>query len=313
MPDNKQLIDLLAARDFLTEAFLRPERSSFLRPHLKLPFRLASSGIVGFGVGGQDESQIAISVFVDPKFALTKEQQAFFYSMDRPFKFQQGRFLAASRPVKGGHSMGHGTTNGETGTMGCVVKNDAGERFGLSCNHVIADLNKATRGKSEVWCPGSSAGGTVSDKLGVLHDFVDLAWGGTTYNDVDTAIALPDDRNDLDSDINGIGAVNGWTSTLNFGDEVRKSGAETGVTTGKYRYQINGLISYSSGNSALFRNLLGIIGTSSDFAKQGDSGAVVVDKKTKIVGQVLAVTSGTDLTLASPIEPVLNHLKVEPL
>jgi len=210
--------------------------------------------------------------------------------------------------------MGHGSAAGETGTMGCVVKDVAGDRFGLTCNHVIADLNKGIRGKTEVWCPGSAKGGTSSDRVGVLHDYVNLAFGGA-YNDIDAAIAKPNLPSDLDPTVDGIGSINGWTSSISFGDKVKKSGDSTGVTAGKYRFKINGVISYSGGQKALFRDLLGIVGTStnSDFAMQGDSGAVVLNDNDKVVGQVISVTTGMDLTLAAPIEPILQQLKVEPV
>jgi hypothetical protein len=326
MPDHPTLVELSAYRDFLTELILRGDRT-FLQGFGMKPFATLKSGyaefsgvnFVGFGVGvglEKDESAPALYVFLDPS---TKERASLLDDMSKsfglPIRYQKAQFIAAARPVEGGHSMGHGSASGETGTMGCVVKNKAGDRFGLSCNHVIADCNNAVCGTTDVWSPGSSDGGTSSDLLGVVHAYLPLAFGGA-YNDVDAALAKPHSQSDLDPAIAGIGAVQGWTSSINFGDAVQKSGAATKVTNGKYRFSgISGLIKFPNGSTALFQNLMGIIGTSnnSDFATNGDSGAVVVNDRKEIVGQVISVTAGVDLTLASPIGPVLKQLNVEPV
>jgi hypothetical protein len=328
MADHKQILELMALRDFLTEAILRADRTFFRHPAfgaskpgiLKKMGQVEFYGVeyVGFGVGIEPDKRdaAALYIFVDPSFKgkMPELMEDLSKNFELPIVCRKGRFEAAARPVEGGHSIGHGSTSGETGTMGCVVKNKSGDRFGLTCNHVIADLNNAVRGTTKVWSPGSGDGGTSSDLLGVVHDYVPLAFGGS-YNDVDAALAKPNAPSDLDPIVHGIGTVNGWTSTINFGDEVQKSGVETGVTNGKYRLQVNGLVTFAGGKTALFQNLLGIIGTSttSDFAEKGDSGAVVLNDNSEIVGQVISVTTDIDLTLASPIEPVMKQLQVEPV
>jgi hypothetical protein len=79
-------------------------------------------------------------------------------------------FKAAARPVQGGESLSRGSPAGPEGTMGCVVRSRLnGEAFALTCNHVIADLNAAIKGVTEVWEPASGRFG--SRRLGVVADF----------------------------------------------------------------------------------------------------------------------------------------------
>jgi hypothetical protein len=231
MADRPNALELFALRDLLTEAILRADQTLLRHPafgKLSLPAKRKAGSVewwgadyVGFGVGFEtDKSDLALYAFVEPS---TKQMPDLLEDMSKffsvPIKYQKGQFKAAARPVEGGHSIGYGSASGETGTMGCVVEDTAGDRFGLSCNHVIADSNSAVRGTTEVWSPGSADGGTSSDRLGVVHDFVPLAFGGA-YNDVDTAIAKPKLKSDLDPVIAGIGAVTGWTSSISFGDAV---------------------------------------------------------------------------------------------
>jgi hypothetical protein len=95
---------------------------------------------------------------------------------------------------------------------------------------------------------------------------------------------------------------------------VRKSGQITKMTEGRYRIDVNCLLKFPNGRKALFHDLLGIIGVvnGENFAEQGDSGAVLVNDKNEIVGQVIGVTSGIDLTLATRSGPIFGRLGVEP-
>src|SRR5262249_48698243 len=141
MPDHPTLVELSAYRDFLTELILRGDRT-FLRfwsePRATLKSGYAEFlGVkfVGLGVGvglEKDESAPGLYVFLDPS---TADRASFLDDMSKsfglPIRYQKAQFKAAARPVEGGHSMGHGSASGETGTMGCVVKNKAGDRFGL--------------------------------------------------------------------------------------------------------------------------------------------------------------------------------------
>ena len=51
-------------------------------------------------------------------------------------------------------------------------------------------------------------GGGTADKIGVLHDFKDIDFSGTTPNDIDAAIAKPDSSSDVSSGVRGLGSMN---------------------------------------------------------------------------------------------------------
>ncbi len=271
---------------------------------------------MGFGAGvTEDGSLPGLVIFVERESAMADALFATLQSEGVPTTLRTGvSFLAAgARPAKGGQSIGHGTANGASGTIGCVVKAPSGgTRYVLTCNHVIAELNAAHKGTTAVWAPGANRSGTVTDRLGVVHDFADIDFRSGAYNVIDAALAKPDQDSDIDVAIDQIGIVTGVNNALAFGDRVQKTGVVTGHTQGRYRFQINAQISYANGQSALFRDLLGIVGTTADadFAAQGDSGALVLDDANAAAGQVISVASGIDLTLASAIKPVLDHFQM---
>ena len=65
---------------------------------------------------------------------------------------------------------------------------------------------------------------------------------------------------------------------------------------------------------ALFVDQYGIVGdTPAGFAQQGDSGAAVLTKDSnELVGMIIAVARGTNLSIASPIDPILQQFVVSP-
>jgi hypothetical protein len=335
-PDNP-LSTLIFLRDILTERFLRvpgrlslvpqDRRLSVLRTlgfDVSIPGFNHSNGLVGFGVGQESPTTLPeLLIFAGKEVAGAARLHKEFRDIGVPVAFYGGvafRACAGARPVEGGHSIGYGSTSGEAGTMGCVVKERSStDLFALSCNHVIADHNNARKGSDKVWAPGPKklgtpavGPGTQKDELGVVHDYAQIDFTAGATNLIDAAIAKPNNAADLDPQINGIGAPSGSSSSIAFGDKVRKSGAASGLTTGKYRYQINAEIEYNNGQKALFRDLLGIVSVAKgNFAEQGDSGAVLVDDKNAVVGQVISVAAGIDLTLGTLIQTVLDHFRVD--
>jgi hypothetical protein len=316
------LEELAIYRDALTERFLRPPelRSNELISQLPLDIDRYDviEGLVGFGIGRlKTSSSPALTIFLESKSAHSSALQlvSALQSLQIPTIIQtNSRFLAAARPLKGGQSIGIGLAGGETGTMGCVVTcRSEGTRFALTCNHVIADLNAAQKGHTDVWAPGARNSGTVRDRLGVLHDFADIDFNAGVFNVIDAAIAKPNNPADLDTTIDQIGTVSGINSAPVFGAAIYKMGVTTGYTTGTYQFDINTIINFAGGKAALFRDLLGIVGTTAgqDFGAQGDSGAVLVDDENAVVGQVISVASGIDLTLATRIQPVLDRFQVD--
>lgn len=222
------------------------------------------------------------------------------------------RFVAAGvRPVQAGASVGFGRAGGSSGTLGCVVKpRQRTERYSLTCNHVIADLNRATIGVDAVWAPGTAAGGSAADRLGLVHDFAPIDFTAGHSNVIDAALTEPSNPGDLDPAITGIGTVAGLNTAPAFGEKVQKSGVVTGHTTGYYWFQINAQISFAGGSTALFRDLPGIVGAPGNFAQQGISGALVLDDSDRAMGMLISVASGTNLSLATAIKPALDYFDV---
>jgi hypothetical protein len=77
------------------------------------------------------------------------------------------------RPAPGAVSIGH--IDITAGTLGCLVtRND--QLFILSNNHVLANTNAAKRGDPIIQ-PGRYDGGTSSDQIATLEDFISINFG----------------------------------------------------------------------------------------------------------------------------------------
>ena len=99
-----------------------------------------------------------------------------------------------------------------------------------------------------MWAPGPRQSGTAADKLGVVYDFAQIDFTPGASNIIDAALAEPTSSGDIDPAIDNIGNINGVNFSLTFGDKVKKTGAMSGYTTGKYRFEINAQIEYANGN-----------------------------------------------------------------
>lgn len=244
------------------------------------------------------------------------------------------------RPAPGGVSIGHYKIT--AGTFGCVVKDrNSGARLILSNNHVLANSNDATAG-DPILQPGPADGGTVNDdRIGQLERFcpIDFSSDSPTcgvakayadignalaglvgsyhrvsalqvnpqaVNQVDAAVARPDNDSDILDRILEIGMVSG-TTTASLGMAVRKSGRTTGFTTGEINVidaTVN--VSYGPGRVATFEGQL----VSGAMSQGGDSGSLLVAAGTpQAVGLLFA---GSDqATIFNPIQAVLDCLSVD--
>ena len=244
------------------------------------------------------------------------------------------------RPAPGGVSIGHYKIT--AGTFGCVVRDrSSGARLILSNNHVLANSNDAAPG-DPILQPGPTDGGTVDDdRIGQLERFCPIDFSSDTsscgvakayadignalaglvgshhrvsayqanpqaVNQVDAAVARPDQDTDILDRILEIGMVSG-TVTASLGMAVRKSGRTTGFTTGEINVidaTVN--VSYGSGKVATFEGQL----VSGPMSQGGDSGSLVVAAGTpQAVGLLFA---GSDQsTIFSPIQAVLDCLSVD--
>jgi len=239
------------------------------------------------------------------------------------------------RPVvPPGVSVGHYHIT--AGTFGCLVRR-GDEVFILSNNHVLADCNNGKPGDS-ILQPGSADGGTGSDQIATLAEFVPLDFGaaepecpvvdllaaglnwlagllGSSHrltaarqtpgvNRVDAALARPLSPDLVSKEILYIGTPTG-AGTATLGTSVKKTGRTTGYTTGAIT-QIDATVRIDYyGPTALFEGQL----MATAMSKPGDSGSAVLDTDARVVGLLFA---GSDVvTIINPIDQVLTALDVE--
>jgi hypothetical protein len=222
------------------------------------------------------------------------------------------------------------------GTFGCLVRRGE-ERFILSNNHVLADVNAGQPGDA-ILQPGSYDGGTADDRIATLADYVPIDFGtapadcpiadfsanllnaiagafGSSHklqatkqtageNQVDAALARPLTPDLVSNDILYIGVPVG-VGEATLGTEVQKTGRTTGHTQGVIT-QIDTTVRIQYGSqSALFTGQL----VAGAMSQPGDSGSAVLDMDKRVVGLLFA---GSDaVTIINPIDDVLGALNVE--
>lgn len=223
-------------------------------------------------------------------------------SGSKPVRYSR---LERQRPVFGGISIGSLYTT--AGTLGLVTY----DNYILSNSHVLAlsGVNFLPVG-TPILQPGPYDGGiNPGDKIGELSNYIPI-----TFNDVDAvnyadaAIATLSvaalKENVLNKNNNGFYTING-TVSVNVGDNVRKSGRTTGVTSGQVvdtNATVN--VSYDS-NYAIFQNQIVVYGPG--FSKGGDSGSAV-DKNGKFAGLLFA--GSTFYTIVNNGTYVVNNLGI---
>ncbi len=222
------------------------------------------------------------------------------------------------------------------GTFGCLVRRGE-DRFVLSNNHVLADVNAGQQGDA-ILQPGPADGGTADDRIATLADYIPIDFGtapaecsiakfsadllnfiagafGSSHqlqatkqtageNRVDAALAHPLSQDLVSNEILTIGAPTG-AGTATLGTEVQKAGRTTGHTQGTIT-QIDATMRIQYGSqSALFTGQL----VAGAMSQPGDSGSAVLDMDKRVVGLLFA---GSDVvTIINPIDEVLAALNVE--
>ena len=312
---QRQLADLVLRRVWSQETSEK-DRAVYFSQFLKSEFRAYRERppIVGVGVGETDNGNPRIEFLTTvPDEALMVPNLLYSLQIQKiPFQVTRtGRIRACARPARGGDSIGH--PNGITGTLGALVEDKNHRKFILSCNHVIADVNRGNKGADEIWQPGKKDGGKAKDKIGTLHDFKTLNLGGTVPNDIDAAICTEASPGTVAAGIRSLGTITGIDANPPLRTKVRKEGRTTKVTAGVLRIKrLSMIVTYPDGNDALFDEQFAIIGSSTKtyFAEQGDSGAIVIDDKDQAIGLLIADSDGIDISYANPIKPVLDYFGV---
>jgi hypothetical protein len=215
------------------------------------------------------------------------------------------------RPVPIGVSTGQRALT--AGTIGCRVKDSAGNVYALSNNHIYANQNQAGIGDAVIQ-PGAYDGGAIpADTIGTLFDYEPLVFSTSADNVIDAALALSTPKlldNATPSD--GYGRPKCTTAAVSLGAKVMKYGRTTGPTSGMVK-GVNVIVNvqYDAGNVARFVDQILIGGGS--FSAGGDSGSLVVlsakgANDRQPVGLLFA--GGNHFALANPIEAVLTRFAV---
>jgi hypothetical protein len=278
-------------------------------------------GVVGTAIGEREDGSPVIKVFTEAAGVAGIEADLDGIPVDVEVT---GKIVALARPGGGssvnpasrfprpvpiGVSTGH--PNITAGTIGCRVKNAAGNVYALSNNHVYADENRALIGDNALQ-PGPYDGGVnPADAIGTLAAFVPIVFSTSASNTVDAAIALSSTANlGRSTPSNGYGTPKSATAAAVINLGVMKYGRTTSLTKGKV-YALNATVNvgYESGVARFVNQIIIIPG---NFSAGGDSGSlIVVEKGTnarKPVGLLFAGSSS--VTIANPIDAVLSSFSV---
>jgi hypothetical protein len=221
------------------------------------------------------------------------------------------------RPTPIGVSTGHPAIT--AGTIGARVKDQYGNVYALSNNHVYANSNDAKKGDSALQ-PGPYDGGKDTDyyRIGKLYDFQPINFSIFGSNTIDAAIAstTPDELGYATLD-DGYGTPSSKTVAADAGSFVKKYGRTTGLSHGQVS-EINVTITVCYANCsnpfraklAWFDDQIGISNGAYPFSAGGDSGSLIVtdDDNNNPVGLLFA---GSDTkTFANRIDLVLERFQV---
>lgn len=288
---------------------------------------LKEPGVVGTAVGVDDADEPVIHVYVENPGQGKKLESTLdgvpvqvivtgkLYGPDAPDKGKPTATRAATtgvltRPVPIGASTGNA---GEclSGTIGCRLKDPAGNVYAISCNHVYARQNKAPLG-SAILQPGladTSCTVNLNNQIGTLTLYKALTFGSGSNNLMDAAIALSSTANlGKSTPADGYGTPKTNPVTPAVGSACRKYGRTSGQTNGSI-YSVNATVSvnYSSG-TATFTKQVVVRGT--NFQLSGDSGALLVRSSDNApIGIMFAANSSRTLSFASPMATILTEFQ----
>ena len=340
MPQEERNSTLAEAPTFFQlYSEVTPEILSFLAQ--ESPFTDLDENLVGMGIGyktirGNSTNHLCLKFYVSEKLSSDTVRSEKLV----PPKIKLGRlgeFLTdveaigsieleslkfRMRPVLGGYSIGHQA--GGCGSIACLVRKrgEPDKKFILSASHVIAASGTGTKG-DKVLQPGTIDYENVDGFLAKLYEWVPFDFSPLFSAHVDAAIAGPVTDEDCSTLIAEIDSPPSGTrdfSSLSIGMQIQKVGRTTRRTTGKVRdREFRTSISYKDPRTESvignvnYENLI----LCTNYSKQGDSGALVLDNNKHAVGLHIGGTTGvagiprTKRSFFLPIEFVLNALDVE--
>ena len=215
------------------------------------------------------------------------------------------------RPLTPGISVGQArVTAGTLGGFALAAHGEAGARYILSNNHVLADEDRARKGDL-VLQPGRADGGRVpADAVARFERAVRLKRSG---NLVDAALARLDDAVAMDAArVRGLGRLAGVRAEpLAPGDLVAKLGRTTGLTRGVVSaIEVDRVIVGYDEGERRFDDQVEISPRGRGvFSRGGDSGSLIVDDG-RHPAALLFAGNDADTTYASPIAAVLTALRI---
>lgn len=313
-----------ATAEFLTKETAEPLAAFAARPD-------PSHNVVGVGIGlkfvkGKAAGSHSLRFYVERKLparAIPKE----FMLPARIGKvatdvIETGAFRAFAaahpeqarhRPAHPGSSVGFRFTGAMAGyvmagTFGALVQSN-GKLCILSNNHVLANENQLTSG-SPIFQPGLlDKNSPLKDQIAQLTKFVAITAGGS--NKVDCAIAEVLNKNRVSPVIMAkVGKLaSGQPVGAAEGMNVHKTGRTTSYTQGVIRdISADVKIKYDVG-LVTFINQVIVVSNRGSFSDAGDSGSLIVDRKSKRPVALLFAGSTTH-TIANHIDDVLSALGI---
>lgn len=196
------------------------------------------------------------------------------------------RNRARHRPFSGGDSISHPITPLGTVATEVIDPHNLGARYILSCNHVLAALNRAAIGDT-VLQPAFADGGRASfDACGFVDRYVPIRFWPQGGNRVDAAVARVNPR-DVIPFVDWVGVPAGTRAgkSMSPGERVFKTGRTTLLNSGQVvAVNVSGWIYYPAffgGFSAAFFEEQII---TSGMAGFGDSGSLLFDEDRNAVG-----------------------------
>jgi hypothetical protein len=237
---------------------------------------------------------------------------------------ETGRFYALAtpiaqtrmRPAPGGCSVGFQFTGSQAGyvmagTFGTLVVNAAGKRCILSNNHVLANENALPIG-SPIFQPGLlDHGNPATDRIAKLSKFVRIKVSPAA-NKVDAAIAqLLATNLAVRKILPRVGALASPAPIrATVGMRVHKHGRTTGYRRGHVvDVAVDVNVGYDFGTGRFTDQILIVGDAGLSFSDSGDSGSLIVDRRTRRATGLLFAGSGSH-TIANHISDVLTALKV---
>jgi hypothetical protein len=274
--------------------------------------------IIGFGIAGKKTvgkqlGEICLKVYVKKKLPSSKlsskkqipsslkifdQSEEVITDVEELGTIKPQGYDGRYRPALPGCSVSH--IAGRPGTFGCVVHKD-GQRFLLSCSHVVAMSGAANIGDLILQPNVSDPGNNI---IGRLAEFVPFDFSSFPGDQVDAGLVSP--TNDSLIQETFIDGTNAHESRSPLeGMQVQLIGFVSGHTLGQvvdtfFRFTMT----YPTGSVAFSDQIL-----CTKMSAEGDSGSLLMDMENHAVG--LLIGGSFNSSVCNPIRSILRKLDVE--